>query len=344
MGLEYGVVGTGYWGSNHVRVAAELVEAGDIDSLTLCDIDEERASEMADSYGVPYVTSISDLVASGVDAVVVATPSVTHHEVGCELLDAGVDVLVEKPLATTSRDAWSLVERAEANDCVLGVGHIFRSHPALRDLKRRIDRGELGEIRYLTTTRYAFRTPRPDAGALYSLAVHDVDVYSHLLDARPDSVYCRLDSNVRDGIDETATLTLSYGDVTGVINESWHVPVFDKRRDLTVVGSKRSAHIDYLEDTVVEIHDAEVVREEGVLQARDEGVRRHEVDGGEPLRLEVEAFVDACETRTDPPATGRVGAETVELLEAAERSDELGESVSLPAGVDPESVPAQADD
>lgn len=344
MGRDLGVVGTGYWGSNHVRVAAELLDEGRLDSLTLCDLDEERVAEMAADYDVRYVTSVADLAASGVDAAIVATPSVTHHEVATELLDAGVDLLVEKPLATTSDEAWDLVDRAESNDCVLGVGHIFRSHPALVDLKRRIDRGELGEIRYLTTSRFAFRTPRPDAGVLYSLAVHDVDIYSYLLDARPDSIYCRLDSHVREGIDETATLTLSYGDVTGVINESWHVPVFGKRRDLTVVGSKRTAHLDYLEDTVIEMYDAEIAGNGESLQARYEGVRRHEVDGGEPLRAEVESFLDACESGGEPDATGRVGAQTVELLEAAEWSAERGDAVSLATDDGRLQMPAKADD
>lgn len=344
MGIEFGVVGTGYWGSNHVRVAAELLDEGRIDSLTLCDVDESRVAEMAADYDVGFVTSVADLAAAGVDAAVVATPSVTHHGVGTDLLDVGVDLLIEKPLATSSDDAWDLVDRAESNDCTLGVGHIFRSHPALGDLKARIDRGELGEVRYLTTSRFAFRTPRPDAGVLYSLAVHDVDVYTYLLDAHPDSVYCRLDSHVRDGVDETATLTLSYGDVTGVVNESWHVPVFGKRRDLTVVGSKRTAHVDYLEDTVVEVYDAEFAGDADSLQARYEGVRRHEVDGGEPLRAEVESFVDACESGGDPAAPGRVGAETVELLEAAERSADRGEVVSFGVGDGSSRSRIEADD
>lgn len=344
MGRDFAVVGTGYWGSNHVRVAAELLEEGYIDSLTLCDVDESRVADMAASYDVPYVTVPSALPDAGVDAAVVATPSVTHHEVGTDLLESSVDLLIEKPLADNSADAWSLVETAAANDRVLGVGHVFRSHPALTDLKRRIDRGELGEIRYLTTTRYAFRAPRPEAGVLYSLAVHDVDVYSYLLETTPDTIFCRLDSHVREGVDETATLTLSYGDVTGVINESWHVPVFGKRRDLTVVGSKRTAYLDYLEDTVLELYDAEMTGSGESLQARSEGMRRHEVDGGEPLRNEVEAFVDACEHRIEPPASGRVGARTVDLLEAAERSAERGEVVRVNDVVSGPPRPVEVDD
>lgn len=329
MSLSYAVIGTGYWGSNHARVAAELLDDGILDSVILCDLDEDRVSDLANRYGLPYTTDYETLADRGVTAVTVATPSTTHREIAVELLNDGLDVLVEKPLATTSEDAWKIVETANTNDCVLAVGHIFRYHPALTELKRRIDIGELGRITHLMTNRVSFRVPRKQAGALYSLGVHDLDIYSYLLDEQPTRLYCQLQSSVRDTVDETATVVLTYEEATGVINESWHVPVHGKRRDLTVVGSKQTAHLDYLEDTAFDLYDAQIISEDGTLKARDEGARRHETEPGEPLRIEIESFIDACDTRTEPRASGRVGAETVDLLEAAARSDERGEVVSV---------------
>jgi predicted dehydrogenase len=323
--VTHAVIGTGYWGTNHVRVAAELVDAGTLDELVLCDLDEERVAGVAADYGVDYVTDHRDL---DVDTAVVATPSTTHREVATDLLGAGVDCLVEKPLALTADEAWAIVDAADRAEATLGVGHIFRYHPALRELKRRVDRGELGRIKYLTTTRYAFREPRRTSGVLHQLAVHDVDVYDLLLDRAPESVYCRLDHHLRADVDETATITLDYGDdVTGVINSSWQVPAFGKRRDLVVVGTERAAYIDYLADTELELFDAKVVREGETLRARDEGSTTYEVDGYEPLKTEVEAFLEAARAGTEFEASGRVGAAAVELLERAERSDELGEAV-----------------
>lgn len=327
---DYAVIGTGYWGSNHVRVAAELLEAGEISSLVICDVDESRAAELADTYGVPYETDHAELVDRGVDAAVVATPSPTHRSVATDLLETGVDVLVEKPLALSSEDAWAIVDAADEHDQVLAVGHIFRYHPALTDLKRRIDRGELGRIKYLWTNRFAFRAPRATTGALYSLAVHDVDIFSHLLGDRPERLYCELDDTVREGVDETVTMTLSYPNATGLISESWHVPVFGKQRDLVVVGSERSAYVDYLEDTVVELFDATVTDTGNGYQARQEGSHVYETESSEPLRVEAEAFVEASEQGdTDPlRAPGRVGAAAVELLELAEESAETGQAVT----------------
>jgi predicted dehydrogenase len=326
--MNYGVIGTGYWGKNHVRVAAELQEEGVIDTVVLCDVDEERVAELADLYGLEYATDHTALY-DRVDAVTLATPSPTHRDLATDLLDNGIDVLVEKPLALSSEEAWQIVETAEANGCTLAVGHIFRYHPALRELKERVDRGDLGKIKYLNASRFAFRVPRETAGVLYSLAVHDVDIYRYLLDERPGSIYCRLDRWIREDVDETATLVLEFGDTTGVINESWQVPIFGKRRDLIVVGSEQVAYVDFLADTEVEIFDYRVERTGEMLRASEEGSTIHEAPDEEPLRLEVLDFIDACRHGDEPVATGRIGAETVEMLERAERSAATDSVVSL---------------
>jgi len=318
--MKYGVIGTGYWGSNHARVAAELADEGKVDGVVLCDIDEDRVEDLASSYGVEYTTDYTELASMGVGAVTVTTPSPTHHEIATYLLEDGVDCLVEKPLALNSEDAWDMVETADEEGRTLGVGHIFRYHPALSDLKRRVERGELGEIKYLNTARFSFRVPRATAGALYSLAVHDIDISNYLLENRPESLYCNLDSFIRDDIDETATVVLDYGEATSVINESWQVPVYGKRRDLTVVGSEKAAYVDYLEDTVVEMYDSRVRQEDGELRAVSEGKQVYETENEEPLKVEVSEFIEACRTGDEPRAPGKVGAETVELLELCEES------------------------
>jgi predicted dehydrogenase len=327
--MNYGVIGTGYWGSNHGRVAAELVDQGELDSVILCDVDESRVRDLADSYGVEYTTDYNELPGLGVDAVTIATPSPTHHEVATDLLRASVDCLVEKPLALSSEQAWDIVKVADQQNQTLGVGHIFRYHPALTDLKRRIDRGELGEIKYLNSNRLSFRVPRDTAGVLYSLAVHDVDISNYLLEGAPTSIYCNLDCHIRNEIDETATIVLEYGDTTSTINESWQVPVFGKRRDLIVVGSEKVAYIDYLEDNVVELYDARVVGRGNGLRVQDEGKQVYEVERKEPLMEEVRSFVSACRSNETPLASGEIGARTIELLEYSRESSDRDEVIHL---------------
>ncbi|WP_049985938.1 Gfo/Idh/MocA family protein [Halobellus rufus] len=302
-----------------------------IDEVSLCDVDESRVAELAESYDVRAVTDYAELAALGVDAATVSTPSPTHHEIATTLLEDGIDVLVEKPLALDSTEAWDLVSTADEEDRTLAVGHIFRHHPALCELKRRIDRGELGRVKYLATNRFSFRAPRATTGVLYSLAVHDVDVSNYLLNDQPEWLYCSTDSIVREGIDETATVVLEYEDATSVINESWQVPVFGKRRDLVVVGSEKAAYIDYLDDTVLELYDSRIVERDGSLSAREEGKQVFEAPTAEPLRAEIEEFVAASQGQSTLRAPGSVGARAVDLLELAERSADRNETLRVDA-------------
>ncbi len=325
--MRYGIVGTGYWGKNHVRVASELAADGTLDDVVVCDVDRERAAELADRFDLDYGTDYRDL---DLDAASLATPSTTHEQIATDLLASGTDLLVEKPLALDADAAWNIVETAEEYDRTLGVGHIFRYHPALTELKQWIDSGKLGEIKYLHTTRFAFVIPRETTGVLYSLAVHDVDIYNYLLDRQPTRVYCNRDSHLRDGIDETATVELEYGDTRGVINSSWQVPVFGKRRDLTVIGTDAAAYIDYPSDTEIELFETSVDEVgDGRLKLRNDGSSVYELPDREPLKAEIESFIEAAAVDRDPRASGTIGARTVEILERAEEADEADKVIPL---------------
>ena len=325
--MRYGVIGTGYWGEKHVRVAAELASEGVVDEVVVCDSDRERAAELGARFDLDYVTDYRDL---DVDAASLATPSPTHGEIGTALLSGGTDLLVEKPLALTAEAAWNLVDAADAADCTLGVGHIFRYHPALTELKRWIDQGRLGEIKYLHSTRFSFRVPRDTTGVLYSLAVHDVDVYDYLLEQTPQRIYCSRDSHLREGIDETATLELDYDGPRGVINSSWQVPVFGKRRDLTVVGTDAAAYLDYPTDTEIELFETSITESaDGTLECHDGGSTLYELPAREPLKAELRSFIEAAREGRDPVANGSVGAREIEILERAEVAAEHDEVVPV---------------
>ena len=326
--MKLGVIGTGYWGSNHARVAAELAADNLVDEVVLCDIDEKRVADLAANYDVDYVTDYHEL-GSIVDAVVIATPSHTHQKIATTLLTAGVDCLVEKPLAIDSQAAWDIVETAEKEGRTLAVGHIFRHHPALQALKERIERGELGQIKYLHTNRHSFRVPRDSSGVLHQLAVHDVDIYRYLLGKHPDRLFCATSSWIRDDIEETATLTLEYGNEIGTINESWQVPVYGKQRELVVVGTERAAYLDYLKDTEYELYDTRVRQSSAGYTAINEGTTVHETRDAEPLREEVLDFLEAIQTGGTPLADGQIGAKTIRLIECAIESDKTDQAVQV---------------
>lgn len=331
--MKYGVVGTGYWGSNHARIAAELAAEDLVDDAVICDVDPERAAAVGDDVGLDHVTDHEALVERDVDAAVVATPSPTHEPVVTDLLEGGVDTLVEKPLALSVDSANRVVRTAADNDAVLGVGHVFRHHPALDRVRELIRDGDLGTVSHLRTKRHACQPPRP-VGALHALAVHEVDAYRYLLDRNPDTVYCRLDGTVATSTHDTATLVLDFGDVTGVVSESWTIPVDGKRRDLVVLGDEGVAAVDYLEDTVVELYDVPPGESSpGVRQSHQPGSEQPrdvvEVEGGEPLAAEVRDFLTAVREGRPPKTTGVDGAWAVKLLADAERSAERNAVVDV---------------
>jgi predicted dehydrogenase len=321
----YAVVGVGGWGVNHARIGAELREAGVVDRLVCCDTDPERAATVAGEFDADPVTDLDHLLSLGVDAATVATPTASHAGVARPLLDAGVDLLIEKPLAPDAETAWDLVARAERADCTLAVGHVFRFHPALVELRRRVGAGDLGHLKYLSTQRFAFQPPRETTGALFSLAVHDVDAYAYLLDRAPDSIFCRQDAVVRPSVDETASLTLGYGETTGRIDVSWQVPVFGKTRQLTAVGTEGAAFVDYTQTNRLELYDSRIVEESDSAEPRAVGGGPEVIrpPDAEPLRAEVEEFLAVARGESDDLRNpGSVGARAVELLELAVRSSD----------------------
>jgi len=326
--MRLAIIGTGYWGTNHARVATELAADGKIDKTVFCDIDEDRVTELASNYGVDYVTDYRELF-SAVDCAVVATPSHTHRDIAHRLLENGVDCLVEKPLAMDSDTAYEIVDTAERENQTLAVGHIFRHHPALQALKEKIDRGDLGRIKYLHTNRYSFRVPRDSSGVLHQLAVHDIDIYRYLLGKHPERIFCSTNSWAGSQTEETAALTLEYGETVATINESWQVPVFGKQRELIVVGTERAVYIDYLKDTELEVYDARILQSDKGYRAIDEGVTIHETKEAEPLREEVVDFLNAVESGDSPLADGKVGAEAVELIEDAIESNKNNQSIPV---------------
>jgi predicted dehydrogenase len=326
--MNYAVVGVGGWGYNHARVGAELREAGVVDRLVVCDVDPERCRAVAAEFDAEMATDPADLPGMGVDAATVATPTPSHGSVARGLLDAGIATLVEKPLAADVATAWDLVAAAERAGTTLAVGHVFRYHPALNELRDRVRAGDLGEVTHLATERFAFRPPRATTGALFSLAVHDVDAYAYLLDRDPDSVYCRLGRSARGDVDDTAALTLGYGEATGTVEASWLVPVHGKRRHLTVVGTEGAAAIDYLDTTRLDLWDTRIEGPPDALRAVGGGPETVHAPDVEPLRAEVTEFLAAVRGETTCRSPGTVGARAVELLELAVRSDAEGRVVT----------------
>jgi UDP-N-acetylglucosamine 3-dehydrogenase len=315
--LPVAVVGAGAMGTHHARNYAELPAA---DLRAIVDVDVERAERLAARFRCRAYACVEEFLAEepSVAAVSVAVPTALHVGVASTLLAAARHVLVEKPIAATVEEAEELVGLARANGVVLAVGHVERFNPAVRTLRERVRRRELGDVLSLLARRVGLMPPRVhDANVLLDLAIHDVDVFRFLLDAGdPDEVYCNAGKALNGDLFDFADVFLRFGPVGCLLQVNWLTPV--KVRSLAVTGTRGYAELEYVRQEL-ELFPAQRVREtESFAQvARYSEVRpeRVAIDSVEPLRRELEGFVARARGRAGEIVTGEEGTASLAVVE-----------------------------
>jgi len=333
--VTVGLIGCGYWGPHLLRNLQELPNST---VEVVADAAEDRREFVAARYpGVRTTPNAADLFeADGLDAVVIATPIRTHYDLARQALAAGKHCLVEKPIAEHADQARDLVELAEAKGLVLMAGHTFLYNTAVRDIRRRVEAGELGRIYYLYSQRLNLGKVQRDVNVMWNLAPHDVSIFCYLLNARPTRVSARGVCFIQEGIEDVVFMTLAFPDgVLAHAHVSWLAP--NKVRRVTIVGSERMVTYDDMADAKVWMYDKGVSLrnlEESLgefesfgqyqLLYRAGDVLLPKIDLVEPLRLETADFVNAIETGGRPLADGRNGLDVVAVLEAAQQSLQRG--------------------
>jgi len=333
--LRIAVVGCGYWGSKHVRVLSSL------DNIEVSIVDRDPAVRDALERAYPISSSAAELteLVDELDAVVIATPPTSHHLLARQALDAGLHVLVEKPLTTTVAHAQDLITIAAERDLRLMAGHTFQFNPAVWKLAEEIHDPGFGRVRYINSARLNLGLYQPDVDVLWDLAPHDISILNHLLDDRPTRVSAWGLKLVADRVD-VAYLSLRYdrSDVSANIHVSWLDPM--KVRRTTVVGEHRMAVYD-------DVSTEERLRifDKGVTHPGEDGNRsghplsyRHGdivspfVNFREPLTIELEEFATSIRSGSTPAASGQQGLEVVSVLVAAEQSVMSGSWVDVDYG------------
>ncbi len=303
------VIGAGNWGKNLV---SNLHQLGVLTAVA--DASPELRSGLGEIYPeLQLHASVGDLLANGeVDAVAIATPAHTHHAVAMECLHAGKDVFCEKPLTLSSREAGELCDFAESKDRILMVGHLLLYQPAVRWLRNYIGSGKLGRIYSLHQERKKLGRARVHENALWSLGVHDVAVLLDLVGESPCDVSASGCAGLQRGIEDDVYCHLTFpSGVIAHVHNSWLWP--EDRRRLTVVAEKGMLVYEEKDQTVT-------------LHRKTIGADLQNCDGGEevlfegsaqPLRLEMEHFVECIRTRQRPLSDGRSGLAVVEVMELA---------------------------
>ncbi|MBI3269150.1 MAG: Gfo/Idh/MocA family oxidoreductase [Planctomycetes bacterium] len=326
MPIDVAVVGCGQWGVNHVRVLTEIRDAR---VTMIVDADAPRLSSVLSKYpGIRGATQLSELLAdASVQAVVVATPSATHHAVVKQCLEAGKHVLCEKPLTVTSEQARELVALADAHGRTLMVGHVFVFNNGIQKLRELISGGVLGEVYYLHAARTNLGPIRKDVDVAYDLATHDISIFNYLLGADPLEVSARGQVYLQPQVADVAFISLAYpGRSLAHVHVSWLDP--RKVREITAVGDRKMAvwnDMDPIEP--IRIYDKGVVTKaeyetygEFHYALRDGDIVIPKVQLHEPLKNQDAHFLACVQGRVRPTTSGREGLRVVQALEAIQQS------------------------
>ena len=297
--LKVGVIGAGAMGKNHIRIYSEMP---DVELAGISDIDKDLVESLAQQYDTKAYTDYKEMLASGLDAVSIVVPTKMHRQVATDAIESGAHVLVEKPIADTVENANAIIDKAKENDRLVMVGHIERFNPAVIKLKEIINSGLLGKIVSISTTRVGPYNPRiRDVGVILDIGVHDIDVISYLYGRDVNQVYAVAGADIHS-FEDHATIHMRYDhEFSGLVEVNWLTP--HKVRKLTAVGVEGVAYLDYIDQTV-ELHDSD-------------WVRKAKVENKEPLRNELEYFIDCINNGKQPNPSGTDGKHALKVSLAA---------------------------
>ena len=322
------VVGCGHWGRNLARVHAQL---GSL--FAVYDVDALVRDAIAEQHGVRALDSLEAALASEVDGIVIAAPAAQHHALASAALDAGKHVFVEKPLALTIADATDLCERALRSDRILMVGHLLRYHPVFRRLQEIVANGDLGQVRYLYSTRLNLGRFRSEEDILWSFAPHDISMVLALVGDEPTGVEAFGGAYLHRDIADVTTTHLSFaGGQRAHVFVSWLHPF--KEQKLVIVGSDGMAVFDDGEDwdRKLQLWHHKVEWRNGAPAPVRAEPTTVAVEPGEPLVAECQHFLDCVARKEQPLTDGAEGLRVLRVLDAAARSmREPGATSTRPA-------------
>jgi UDP-N-acetylglucosamine 3-dehydrogenase len=267
------------------------------------------------------------------EIVTLAVPTCNHYSVASDLIERGIHVLVEKPIASTVEEGRSLVEQARARGVKLGVGHIERFNPAVIALKERLDRGALGSLFQISVCRISGFPPRVrDIGVVLDLATHDLDVMRYLTGARVVRISAEIAQEL-DRLQEDILCGLLRFDsgVIGLLNINWLSPT--KIRELTVNGERGMFVVNYLTQDLYFYENSyedsnweslQVFR--GVAEGR---MIRYPIGRREPLGLELQSFVRSVLQDEPFPVSGEDGVQALILARCLVQAGQQHRSISL---------------
>lgn len=303
------VIGGGRWGQNHIRTLSQMGNLAGI-----MEANQQRLDELLAQYPVQGFAELDDAIKQRFDGYILATPAETHYPVGKKLLELGLNVLIEKPMALTSEHSQHLVEIAGQTGARLMVGHILLFHPAIIKIKEVIDSGKIGRLYYIYSTRLNLGTVRTEENVFWSFAPHDISVLDYFIGHPATKIEAKGAKFLQNKIYDVTMTQFAYpGNVHAHIFVSWLHPFKEQR--LVVVGSEGmlsfddssleknilyyNKHIDWVEGKPVKVEQPdEIIAYKKTM----------------PLAEELKYFVENLD-KTIEVASGTTGHEVVKVLE-----------------------------
>jgi predicted dehydrogenase len=317
--LRFGIIGWGYWGP---KIARNLDSLPHSSVSIVADEDDHCLASL--SLNKPWIKTTllsEEIFRSDVDGVVIATPVRTHYQLAKEALLHGKHVLVEKPLTTSVDEAKELIALANKHQRILMVGHTFEYSPAVHELRKLVQNGDLGNIFCIETERLNLGLFRNDINVIWDLAPHDISILLYLLDQKPAQIKVQAHAHLQPHIHDVAHLDLEFaGGMAAHVHVSWLHPC--KIRKVTVIGSARMVVYDDTNPSeALKIYNKGAdVHADPVVSYRSGEITIPHIDWIEPLRLECEDFANSIRSGNQPRAHGGAGLAVVEVLALAQEA------------------------
>jgi len=330
--LKAAVVGVGAMGGNHCRVYYELP---DVELAAACDLDGKLVRSVAGRYKCRPFTDYKKMLSTvRPDVVSVAVPTQYHCEVALGCVKAGASVLVEKPIADDVGAAKRIMAAAEKKGASLMVGHIERFNPAVQELKRRVNKRQLGRIFAINATRVGpFPHRIRDVGVVIDLAVHDIDCMRYITGSEVKRVFAETEKRIHTTHEDMLSGLLKFENgVVGVLDVNWLTP--EKIREITVTGEKGMFAVKYIPQELLFYENREANGRsydyKDILMGVAEGdITNIRVQKKEPLKNELEAFVDAVKHGKKSPVSGLDGLKSLEVALAMTESATKNQVINL---------------
>jgi len=318
--VRIGIIGIGKWGKNHLRSLSEI----DCDIVGISDVDIKK-KRLAEEQGIEFFEDYLKLLEK-IDAVTVATPTDLHYDVVTDCLNAGKHVLVEKPIATTSKQSKKLTDLADSKNLILSVGYLFRFSNSIKRVRELVN--EIGELQYITC-RYIHSTkpPRRDSGAILNLGIHPMDILNFITGRRPVKVFAKKKNLLSKQFEDSAVIMFDYGNFFATIEVSCTHP--EKKRDMWIISETEKIYVDYFNQKITRYP----------LTVTYEKVERQEpfeesIAINEPLKDELTYFVKLVEEKDkkeiwDMENIGKEEYYTTRSCELSMKSAETGKGIVI---------------